>query len=126
MLIVDKNGIIIAILLGRPKGEDWDKVVKDVGDIMERVRRRGEKNGVFTAEDAKHRHGVFARMNAGVSLGIGQKVRRNIPSGNNLGLTIHFTLAAPWYDSKHKRASSSDRATVREQERPSHDRIPIQ
>ncbi|KAJ6576202.1 hypothetical protein B0H10DRAFT_2103401 [Mycena sp. CBHHK59/15] len=51
-LILDADGRIVAVLLGRPEGENWDAVIAELERLLEGVRLRGLQRGVFKA---KHR-----------------------------------------------------------------------
>ncbi|KAJ7839772.1 hypothetical protein B0H13DRAFT_2417355 [Mycena leptocephala] len=73
MLILDVDGRIVAVLLGRPEGDDWEEVVKEFIRLMEAVRRRGEARGVFKAKDRRHRRGNYFTLSDGVTRGPGQQ-----------------------------------------------------
>lgn len=75
MLILDAEGRIVAVLLGRPEGEDWEEVVAEFMRLMEAIRRRGEARGVFKAKNRRHRRGNYFTLSDGVTRGPGQKVR---------------------------------------------------
>ncbi|KAJ7935005.1 hypothetical protein B0H13DRAFT_2305161 [Mycena leptocephala] len=72
-LILDAEGRIVAILLGRLEGTDWDEVIAEMEHLMEHVRWRGLKRGVFKAKYRKHRRGSYFLVGGGVSMGGGQK-----------------------------------------------------
>jgi hypothetical protein len=77
MLIVDSDGFIIAVLLGRPEDPDWDDVIADVIELLKSVREDGIAWGIFKKDDFKHRRGdSFVPVSFGVSLGGGQQVFR--------------------------------------------------
>ncbi|KAJ7093334.1 hypothetical protein B0H15DRAFT_761452, partial [Mycena belliarum] len=69
--ILDVHGRVIAVLLGRPEDPEWDAVVKDACNAMDRARRAGVACGVFRGRQA-HRRGLFPVLAAGVSFGGGQ------------------------------------------------------
>ncbi|KAJ7198693.1 hypothetical protein C8J57DRAFT_1073040 [Mycena rebaudengoi] len=74
MLIVDADGFIIAILLGRPEDPDWDEVMADAVEVLRSVREDGLRWGVFKEEDFDHRRGDgFLPLSFGTSLGGGQR-----------------------------------------------------
>jgi hypothetical protein len=73
-LILDADGRIVAVLLGRPDGGDWDDVKKEARRVMDQVRARGERRGVFIATSKSHRRGNFYTLQAGFTKGLGQKV----------------------------------------------------
>ncbi|KAJ7813554.1 hypothetical protein B0H13DRAFT_2684419 [Mycena leptocephala] len=78
MLILDVDGRIVAVLLGRPEGDDWEEVVKEFIRLMEAVRRRGEARGVFKAKDRRHRRGNYFTLSDGVTRGPGQQKPGNL------------------------------------------------
>ncbi|TFY50823.1 hypothetical protein EVG20_g11309 [Dentipellis fragilis] len=76
-VILDKQGRIIAVLIGRPEEDDkrepehrWPTAIEHVADLLETTRNRGS----FTASNMSHRRGNFAAYNVGVSYGDGQKI----------------------------------------------------
>ncbi|KAJ6506408.1 hypothetical protein C8R47DRAFT_967470 [Mycena vitilis] len=73
LLILDAEGRIVAVLLGRPEGDDWDEVIVEMASVMERVRRAGVKRGVLKANHLHHRRGDYFGMDDGVTKGPGQK-----------------------------------------------------
>ncbi|KAF8127737.1 hypothetical protein K438DRAFT_1646042 [Mycena galopus ATCC 62051] len=77
-LIVDADGRIVAVLLGRPEGDDWDRAMKEVQRLMNTVRRRGVRQGIFTMKNKEHRRGSFFVMRAGITRGPGQKRPGNL------------------------------------------------
>ncbi|KAJ7817079.1 hypothetical protein B0H13DRAFT_1662959, partial [Mycena leptocephala] len=77
-LIVDIEGHIIAILLGRPEDPDWDEVVHKAAAAFTRARHAGEASGAFRPQDLKHRRGSYAVLSTGVSLGGGQQRPGNL------------------------------------------------
>ncbi|KAJ6461286.1 hypothetical protein C8R47DRAFT_981470, partial [Mycena vitilis] len=76
--ILDADGRIVAVLLGRPEGEDWDQVVADVASLLEKIRLAGVQQGVFKAHHRLHRRGNFHTLNGGVTKGPGQLKPGNI------------------------------------------------
>ncbi|KAJ7894255.1 hypothetical protein B0H14DRAFT_2334548, partial [Mycena olivaceomarginata] len=76
--ILDADGRIVAILLGRPDGSDWDDAKKEARRVMDQVRARGEKRGVFVAKNKSHRRGNFYTLQAGFTKGPGQKKPGNL------------------------------------------------
>ncbi|KAF7364444.1 hypothetical protein MSAN_01105500 [Mycena sanguinolenta] len=77
-LILDSLGRIVAVLLGRPEGEDWDDVMAELVRVFEGVRRRGLKRGVFKALNRRHRRGDFYVLQDGFTKGPGQKKPGNL------------------------------------------------
>jgi hypothetical protein len=74
-LIVDANGRIVAVLIGRPEGDDWDEVIDEINCLFDAIRRRGYKRKVFKAGTKSHRRGTFHLLFDGYSFGSGQRVR---------------------------------------------------
>ncbi|KAJ7889342.1 hypothetical protein B0H14DRAFT_2692047 [Mycena olivaceomarginata] len=77
-LIVDAEGRIVAVLLGRPEDDDWDKIIEDMERILAGLRRRGIKRGVFTRKKLDHRRGKFPTLYDGYSHGGGQRKPGNL------------------------------------------------
>jgi hypothetical protein len=73
-LILDADGRIVVVLLGRPDGGDWDDVKKEARRVMDQVRACGERRGVFVATNKSHCRGNFYILQAGFMKGLGQKV----------------------------------------------------
>ncbi|KAJ6452902.1 hypothetical protein DFH09DRAFT_964194 [Mycena vulgaris] len=76
-LIVDREGRIIAILLGRPEDPEWSDVVKDAFKALARARKRARRHGAWWAE-ASHRRGRYFALTTGVSFGGGQRRPGNL------------------------------------------------
>lgn len=74
-LILDAEGRIVAVLLGRPEGDDWDAVVSEMGSLFEGLRARGLERGVFKSKNRRHRRGNFYTLVHAMTKGPGQKVR---------------------------------------------------
>ncbi|KAJ7845224.1 hypothetical protein B0H14DRAFT_3684324 [Mycena olivaceomarginata] len=58
-LIVDADGRIVA-------GDDWDELIVEVVALMEKVRSRGERRGVFKPKERRHRRSNFYTLKAGL------------------------------------------------------------
>ncbi|KAJ7471711.1 hypothetical protein B0H11DRAFT_1695346, partial [Mycena galericulata] len=90
--IVDVHGRIIAVLLGRPEDEDWDHVVADAFQVMDRVRRAGRRSGAFRTRDSVHRRGHFTHLTSGVSFGGGQSHPGNLVNSRKRQKLINYLL----------------------------------
>ncbi|KAF8191904.1 hypothetical protein K438DRAFT_1590627 [Mycena galopus ATCC 62051] len=77
-LILDADGRIVAILLGRPEADDWDNVMARLVDLMDGVRKCGVRRNVFVPKLKQHRRGNFYTLRAGVTKGPGQKKPGNL------------------------------------------------
>jgi hypothetical protein len=88
---VDADGRIVAVLLGRPEGDDWDQVLTEVETLLESIRKRGEQRGVFKSKDRRHRRGKYHTIKGGVTKGPGQKVFADVHEFNSSFLTILFS-----------------------------------
>ncbi|KAF8143733.1 hypothetical protein K438DRAFT_1632969 [Mycena galopus ATCC 62051] len=77
-LILDGEGRIVAVLLGRPEGDNWDDVIERIRRVMDRVRKHGVRLGVFRAKNKLHRRGNFHVVQAGYTKGPGQKKPGNL------------------------------------------------
>ncbi|KAJ6610494.1 hypothetical protein B0H10DRAFT_2060181 [Mycena sp. CBHHK59/15] len=77
-LILDADGRIVAMLLGRPEGENWDAVIAELECLLEGVRLRGLQRGVFKAKHRQHWRGSYFSLGDGVTKGPGQKKPGNL------------------------------------------------
>ncbi|KAJ7260058.1 hypothetical protein C8J57DRAFT_1233078 [Mycena rebaudengoi] len=75
-LILDIEGRIIAILLGRPDDPNWDAIVDDAHRAFERARRLALARGALRRKNVRHRRGNYTAISTGVSFGGGQQVFR--------------------------------------------------
>ncbi|KAK6966733.1 hypothetical protein R3P38DRAFT_3337733 [Favolaschia claudopus] len=105
-LIVDAEGRIVAILLGRPEGEDWDEVIREMERFLEAVRKRGINRGVLRPKDMRHRRGVFYVLRGGITKGPGQKKPGNLAHSkprrqlvHNITSNIHISRIAGFQSS---------------------------
>jgi hypothetical protein len=72
--ILDRNGVVIAALVGSPSDEGWQKVHEEAFELLQQNLPKCE----FTEEDTNHRRGQFGVLNAGISFGGGQQVPGNL------------------------------------------------
>jgi hypothetical protein len=89
--ILNAVGQVIAILAGRPKGEDdktWQALHDDAYNAMETARGKVS----FTKKQLSHRRGEFSALVTGVSFGGGQKVSFS----EHWQDTPHAWLTGPW------------------------------
>ena len=75
--MLEADGRTVAVLLGRPEGDDWDEAVEELARVLEGVRRRGLRRGVFKRQDREHRRGDYFLLQDGFTKGPGQKVPLN-------------------------------------------------
>jgi len=73
-LILDKEGRIIAVLVGQPDDPKWIDVVGDAAEVMPEVQRLGIDMELFADKNLRHRRGEFLAIPVGVSFGGGQTV----------------------------------------------------
>ncbi|THV02087.1 hypothetical protein K435DRAFT_654220 [Dendrothele bispora CBS 962.96] len=66
-IIRDSNGLPLAVLGPRPNGQNWSDTVDRVSTLLENARRDMHVN-----KEASHRHGKYASLHTGISLGGGQ------------------------------------------------------
>ncbi|KAJ7683303.1 hypothetical protein B0H17DRAFT_1205173 [Mycena rosella] len=79
LVIVDQDGRIVCVFVGKPDDPEWDtKVIPGAFRAMERASRKGLKSGALTELDRLHRRGNFLALTAGVSFGGGQKIPGNL------------------------------------------------
>ncbi|KAJ7271755.1 hypothetical protein C8J57DRAFT_1064979, partial [Mycena rebaudengoi] len=93
--ILDVDGRIIAILLGKPDDPDWDAVVKDAHRAFERARRLALARGVLRKKNTKHRRGNYTALTTGVSFGGGQQRPGNLVNAHELQKIINYLLNKP-------------------------------
>ncbi|KAK6978070.1 hypothetical protein R3P38DRAFT_2580491 [Favolaschia claudopus] len=92
-LILDCEGRIIAILLGRPEEEEeWEQVIRQIIELFNRVRKSGEKSRAFRPKDLSHRRGRFAVLASGVSFGGGQQRPGNLCHSKKRGRLVRALL----------------------------------
>jgi hypothetical protein len=95
--ILNAAGQVIAVLAGRPKGEDnetWQVLHDAAYDAMETARGKVS----FTKKQRSHRRGAFSALVTGVSFGGGQKVGFS----EHWLDTPHAWLTGPWKSQKHE------------------------
>ncbi|KAJ6472010.1 hypothetical protein C8R45DRAFT_836291, partial [Mycena sanguinolenta] len=68
--LIDRNGLIIAVLAGQPRKPDYAAAVQRAFAAICKAGAEAE----FPSHMRKHRRGLFAAMNVGLSYGKGQKV----------------------------------------------------
>ncbi|KAJ7810679.1 hypothetical protein B0H14DRAFT_2378928, partial [Mycena olivaceomarginata] len=90
--IVDADGRIVAVLLGRPEGDDWDQVLTEVETLLESIRKRGEQRGVFKSKDRRHRRGKYHTIKGRVTKGPGQKRPGNLAQSKAYRELLHLIL----------------------------------
>lgn len=70
--VVDRNGRIIAVLAGKPKGENWDGLMKELEDLL----HLAHDGMTFTPKQMATKRGLFPSVSVGNSFGGGSKVCR--------------------------------------------------
>ncbi|KAF8176397.1 hypothetical protein K438DRAFT_1770595 [Mycena galopus ATCC 62051] len=96
-LILDADGRIVAVLLGRPEAADWDQVIAEMERVFEGVRLRGVARGVFKPKARRHRRGDFYVLKGGVTRGPDKRSPQsqpelNWPFANSIFPTATFNL----------------------------------
>lgn len=88
--IVDKQGRIIAVLAGRPRGDDWTELTEELAGLLSKA---GSKM-TFSRKQRSggHKRGDFPSVSVGTSFGGGSKVEQCISHDIYL-LTEHPTEA---------------------------------
>jgi hypothetical protein len=74
LLILDKTGRIIAVLVGRPDDSEWVYVVDDAANVMREVQKLCADMELVSEKSLGHRQGNFLAIPVGVSFGGGQTV----------------------------------------------------
>jgi hypothetical protein len=75
LLILDKEGRIIAALVGQPDDPEWKYVINDATNVMQEVQQLGAAVDLFSDSSLDHQRGEFLTIPVGVSFGGGQTVR---------------------------------------------------
>ncbi|KAJ6448832.1 hypothetical protein C8R45DRAFT_850122 [Mycena sanguinolenta] len=78
LVILDRNGRIIAVFVGAPEDVEWSYVVSQAAEALEKAREDGLATGAFAVGEDSHRRGRFFTLKGGVSHGGGQKRPGNI------------------------------------------------
>ncbi|KAJ7838501.1 hypothetical protein B0H14DRAFT_3459337 [Mycena olivaceomarginata] len=94
-LILDADGRIVAVLLGRPEGDDWDDVIAEMARAMDGVRARGVKRGVFKRQERRHCRGDFFVLKGGLTKGPGQKRPGNLAVGKEYRRLLELLALNP-------------------------------
>ncbi|KAJ7214592.1 hypothetical protein B0H12DRAFT_1032790, partial [Mycena haematopus] len=90
--ILDADGRIVAVLLGRPEGGDWNEVIREMERVFDGVRARGLKRGVFKPKNRRHRRGNFYLMQGGITKGPGQKKPGNLAHSKAYKELLHLIV----------------------------------
>ncbi|KAJ6477130.1 hypothetical protein C8R47DRAFT_974832 [Mycena vitilis] len=78
LLILDRDGRIIAVFVGAPEDPEWPEVVSKAMAALDEARRDGIRTGAFDDGDEFHRRGLFLKVGGGVSYGGGQRRPGNL------------------------------------------------
>ncbi|KAJ7429395.1 hypothetical protein B0H11DRAFT_1768203 [Mycena galericulata] len=79
MVIVDPDGRIVAVFVGKPDDPKWDtEAIQGACRAMDRAARKGLATGALTSKDRDHRRGAYLSLTTGVSFGGGQKMPGNL------------------------------------------------
>ncbi|KAK7447346.1 hypothetical protein VKT23_014056 [Stygiomarasmius scandens] len=90
--ITDKNGVVFAVLAGRPDhDQSWDQCIKEATKLVGKTRGKCS----FTQEQRDHRRGRHAALTAGISYGGGQTHPSNLQHNQGNANALH-TLANHW------------------------------
>ncbi|KAF8179481.1 hypothetical protein K438DRAFT_1603652, partial [Mycena galopus ATCC 62051] len=91
--ILDADGRIVAVLLGRPETADWDQVIAEMERVFEGVRLRSVARSVFKPKARRHRRGDFYVLKGGVTRGPGQKRPGNLAHSKPYRELLHLILS---------------------------------
>ncbi|KAJ7308736.1 hypothetical protein DFH08DRAFT_823764 [Mycena albidolilacea] len=94
-LILDADSRIVAVLLGRPEGDNWDDVIAEMARAMDGVRARGVKRGVFKHQERRHHRGDFFVLKGGLMKGPGQKRPGNLAVGKEYRQLLELLALNP-------------------------------
>jgi len=70
LLILDKEGQIIAALVGQPDDPEWVYVISDTANILEEVQQLGATVDLFSNSSLHHWQGEFLAIPVGCHLGV--------------------------------------------------------
>ncbi|KAJ7292453.1 hypothetical protein C8J57DRAFT_1110457 [Mycena rebaudengoi] len=73
LFILDRDGRLIAVFVGKPDDPEWDKVISDLTDAMTKAREEAVASGELPIGDDRHRRGNYSSFTEGVTLGGGPK-----------------------------------------------------
>ncbi|KAJ7604502.1 hypothetical protein DFH06DRAFT_1021105, partial [Mycena polygramma] len=65
--VLDAQGRIVAVFVGKPEDPEWPRVVKDMADTFEKARHDALQASAFSDEDSLHRRGNYFQFTEGVS-----------------------------------------------------------
>jgi hypothetical protein len=65
---------VVAVLVGRPRDKDWDRIIQEAMAEMEEVRKLGMEQDAFDKKCLNNRRGNFVTLSTGVSFGGGATV----------------------------------------------------
>jgi hypothetical protein len=65
---------MVAVLVGRPRDKDWDRIIQEAMAEMEEVRKLGMEQDAFDEKCLNNRRGNFVTLSTGVSFGGGATV----------------------------------------------------
>jgi hypothetical protein len=81
-MILDKQGRIVAALVGQPDDPEWGRVINDAVAVLHEVQVVGTESDAFSQKSVDHRRGRFLAIPVGVSFGGGQTVRAGLREMN--------------------------------------------
>ncbi|KAJ7616999.1 hypothetical protein DFH06DRAFT_1012646 [Mycena polygramma] len=93
-LILDCEGRIIAILLGKPDDPEWDEVVKGAAEALREARRAAQRHKAWFRR--AHRRGWYLAITAGVSFGGGQRKPGNLKNSRTIRRILLKLLRNPY------------------------------
>ncbi|THV00197.1 hypothetical protein K435DRAFT_657536, partial [Dendrothele bispora CBS 962.96] len=88
--ILDKHGRVVAVLAGRPRSSDWDSLVKEGAEKIDRAREELS----FTRKQTEHSRGDFPAISVGVAYGGGRTEPGNVRQSSAAALTVLTSLLA--------------------------------
>lgn len=69
--IIDKDGLVVAVIVGAPKSSDWESVHQAAHQLLLDAAQRCR----FEKSSKVNRRGHFGALNAGIAYGNGLQVR---------------------------------------------------
>lgn len=90
--VLDKDDVIVASLIDRPRGADWADVCNEASRCLAAVEEIGLQVGAFDADDMSTRRGKFLQVPVGLSMGGGQQKPTNLYSAQKRRQKINQSI----------------------------------
>jgi len=88
LLMVDRKGWIVAVLVRQPEDPEWAYVIADATKVMRGIQQLGAAMDLFSEKSLNHRQGEIFTIPVGVSFGGGQTVEASQKNTTTCLVTI--------------------------------------